>query len=83
MKKEYDLRSLKKREQAVKTDLEASKTPISIRLDAGLLAELKSEAYRLGIPYQTFISSILYRYATGELVDSQSPDLKKLLKSLR
>lgn len=82
MKKEYDLKSLKKREGTPKTSAEAAKTPISIRLDSLILAELKTEALRLGVPYQTLIGSILHRYATGELVDRQSPDLKKLLSSL-
>lgn len=80
MKKEYDLKSLKKRSAKAKTASEAAKTPISLRLDAIVIADLRSEAHRLGIPYQTLISSILHRYTTGELVDKQSPDLRKLLK---
>lgn len=80
MKKEYDLKSLKKRSTKAKTSTEAAKTPISLRLDAIVIADLRSEAYRLGIPYQTLISSVLHRYTTGELVDKQSPDLRKLLK---
>jgi predicted DNA binding CopG/RHH family protein len=80
MKKEYDLKSLKKRPVKAKTASEAAKTPISLRLDAIVIADLRSEAHRLGIPYQTLISSILHRYTTGELVDKQSPDLRKLLK---
>lgn len=70
MKKEYDLSKLKKRPPGkVKSDPEAAKTPISIRLDGAILAELRTEAERLGIPYQTFIGSILHRYANSELVD--------------
>ncbi|AGH94272.1 hypothetical protein [Pseudobdellovibrio exovorus] len=82
MKKEYDLKSLKKREGTPKVSADAAKTPISIRLESVVLSELKTEALRLGIPYQTLIGSILHRYATGELVDRHSPDLKKLLTGL-
>lgn len=80
MKKEYDLSKLQKRSGQVKTDPEATKTPISIRLDAAVLADLRTEAERLGIPYQTLIGSILHRYSHGELVDKKSVDLEKLLK---
>ena len=34
-----------------------------------MLAALKTEAERNGIPYQTYISSVLYRFAQGELID--------------
>ena len=82
MKKEYDLKKLKKRPGKVKVSADAAKLPISIRLDGAELAEIKSEAERMGIPYQTFISSILHRYVSGELVDRQSPDLKKLIQDV-
>ena len=82
MKKEYDLKKLKKRPGPVKVDKDAAKIPISIRLDGGELADLRTEAERLGLPYQTLISSILHRYVSGELVDRESPDLKKLLKDV-
>ncbi|PIR23399.1 MAG: hypothetical protein COV44_03095 [Deltaproteobacteria bacterium CG11_big_fil_rev_8_21_14_0_20_45_16] len=79
MKKEYELSKLKKRPGKIKVDPEASKTPISIRLDAEVLADLRSEAERLGIPYQTFIGSVLHRFTSGDLVDLKSVDLKELL----
>lgn len=82
MKKEYDLKKLKKRAGPVKTSPEAAKVPISIRLDGGELSELRTEADRLGIPYQTFIGSILHRYVSGELVDRAAPDLRKMLKAV-
>ncbi len=72
MKKEYDLSKLKRRPGKVKTDPEATKVPISIRLDGSVLAALKTEAERLGIPYQTFIGSLLHRYSTGELLDKKT-----------
>jgi predicted DNA binding CopG/RHH family protein len=72
MKKEYDLKSLKKRPGKVKTYNEAAKVAISIRLDAIVLNEIKNEADRLGLPYQTLINSVLHRFTTGQLVDAVS-----------
>ncbi len=73
MKKEYDLKSLKRRPVSkVKVDPDAAKVPISIRLDGGILAALKTEAERLGLPYQTLIGSLLHRYSTGELIDKET-----------
>lgn len=82
MKKEYDLKSLKKREAKPKVSVEAIKIPISLRLDSAVLVNLKTEAERLGLPYQTLIGSILHRYANGELIDKNSPELKKYLKGV-
>jgi len=79
MKKEYNLNKLKKRPGKIKVDPDAAKTPISIRLDGAILADLRSEAERLGIPYQTLISSILYRYSKGELVDPRAIDLSRIV----
>ncbi|HMN69516.1 MAG TPA: CopG family antitoxin [Bdellovibrionales bacterium] len=72
MKKEYDLRSMKRRPGKTKTYPEAAKIAINIRLDAILVSDLKDEAERMGIPYQTLINSILHRFATGQLVDKPS-----------
>lgn len=76
MKDNYDLNKLKKRPGKVKVDPEAAKTMISLRLDGDLIGELKREALRLGIPYQTLISSILHRFVTGELIDKK--EVKKV-----
>jgi predicted DNA binding CopG/RHH family protein len=81
MKKEYDLKKLKQRPGTPKADPEAVRVPISIRLDGSVLATLKTEAERLGIPYQTYIGSVLYRYAQGELIDRKTVDLLKRLKA--
>lgn len=79
MKKEYNLGKLRKRPGKVKIDPDAAKIPISIRLNGAVLADVRSEAERLGIPYQTLISSILHRYAIGELVDPKAIDLGRLV----
>jgi predicted DNA binding CopG/RHH family protein len=82
MKKEYDLKKLTKRPGKVKATEAAAKTPISIRIDGTDLSNIKTEADRLGIPYQTFIGSILHRYAKGELLDKKSAEFLKMLKDV-
>ena len=77
MKKEYDLKKLKKRPGKVKIDKDAVKVPVSVRLNGSVLAAIKTEAERLGIPYQTLIGSVLHRYASNELVDRRNLDLAK------
>ena len=81
MKKEYDLKKLKKRPEKVKVDVEATKIPTSIRLDAIVVADLRTEAERLGIPYQTLISSVLFRYVSGEFIDKHTFEVAKILKN--
>ena len=65
---------MKKKPGKVKVDREASRIMISLKMDANNLADIKTEAERLGMPYQTLINSILHRYAHGELIDKK--DLK-------
>ncbi len=80
MRKEYDFKRLRKRRGPASVVREAAKTPISIRLDGSVLADLRSEAARLGVPYQTFVQSILHRYTTGDLVDLKSVDLRRIVR---
>jgi predicted DNA binding CopG/RHH family protein len=77
MRKQYNLKKLKKRPSKVKVDPDAVKTPISLRLDAGLLLMLKTESERRGLPYQTFISSILHQFMNGELIERSTVELLK------
>jgi predicted DNA binding CopG/RHH family protein len=44
---------------------------INIRLSGTDLEALRVRALRLGMPYQTLISSVLHRYISGELSDEQ------------
>jgi predicted DNA binding CopG/RHH family protein len=81
MKKEYELKSLKKRKGKVKVDKDVAKIPISLRIDGSVLAGLKDEAGRLGLPYQTFISSILFQYYNGELVSKKTVKILEDLKA--
>ncbi|WP_413557649.1 hypothetical protein [Bdellovibrio sp. HCB209] len=72
MKKEYDLKKMRKRNSKVLTKEEVNKTLISVRLNTNDLIDIKTEAERLGIPYQTLIGSILHRFINGELIDRKS-----------
>ena len=72
MKKEYDLKKMKKRPGKTKVHKDAEKVAIHIRLDALVVDELKNEAQRLGLPYQTLINSVLHRFVNGDLVDKSS-----------
>ena len=69
MKREYDFSMAKKRSERTEVDSNAAKIPTSIRLDGSVLAWFKSEAERQGVPYQTLISGVLYRFANSELID--------------
>jgi predicted DNA binding CopG/RHH family protein len=80
MKKEYDLSKMKRRTNGIVLDPEDTKTAVSLRLSGGVLADIRAEAFRLGIPYQTFIGSILHRYVTGELLDKKELEAAKKRK---
>lgn len=78
MKDEYDLKNMKRREGKVKVlSEEEVKIPISLRLSPSDVSLLRDEADRLGIPYQTLISSIIHRFVTGELVDKRAAPINK------
>ncbi len=83
MKKEYNLRTLKKRPGKPKVSAEATKVAIGLRLDGSDLALLKSEAERLGIPYQTLLGSIIHQYVNGDLVEKKTVALLKELQAAR
>jgi predicted DNA binding CopG/RHH family protein len=74
MRDEYDFTKMKKRPGKVRVIPDASKVPLSIRLEAATLTKLRIEAERLGIPYQTLLNSVLHRYVTGELIDKRSAE---------
>ncbi len=54
------------------------KNRIALRLNNQTLESIKRKAQEEGLPYQTFISSILYKYVNDRLMDE-----KHILKSLR
>ncbi len=47
------------------------KKTITLRLNNNDLEKIKLEASKNGLPYQTFISSILHKYITNQLVDEK------------
>jgi predicted DNA binding CopG/RHH family protein len=80
MRKEYDLKKLKKREGKVREDRSATKVPVTLRLDGSDLSLLREEAERRGIPYQTLIGSILHQFLNGELIERRTVDILKKLE---
>jgi predicted DNA binding CopG/RHH family protein len=54
---------------------------VNIRIAENVLEELKRRSQREGLPYQTLISSILYKYVTDRLVDEDA--IRKSLRLLR
>jgi len=47
---------------------------INIRLSSKDLRALQTLALKEGIPYQTLVSSVLHKYADGQLVDKAAND---------
>ena len=47
------------------------KRAITLRINENDLERIKFEAEKEGIPYQTFITSILHKYTTHQLVDEK------------
>ena len=54
---------------------------ISLRMNGPNLYQLKQMARDEGLPYQTFISSILHKYITHQLIDIK--EAKKMLRLTR
>ncbi|MGD9487158.1 MAG: CopG family antitoxin [Calditrichaceae bacterium] len=76
---EYVKASKKTRQRVTKIISKANeKNRVTLRLSNQTLESIKRKAQEEGLPYQTFISSILYKYATDQLMDE-----KHILKSLR
>ena len=60
----------------------AAKTKtISLRINENVLRTLKRKAADEGLPYQTLISSVLYKFSTDRLVDANA--VKKAMASLK
>ncbi len=81
MKKEYDLKRLKRRPGKLRVDPSATTVPVSLRLDGSDLALLKSEAEKRGIPYQTLLGSILHQYLNGDLIEKKTVEMLKKIKA--
>jgi predicted DNA binding CopG/RHH family protein len=81
MRENYNLKTLKKRTGKIKIDQEASRIMVSLKIDANDLSDIKTEAERLGVPYQTLINSIIHRYISNELVDKRELKILNLVKA--
>ncbi len=45
---------------------------VNIRLSSGDLSDIQIRALQEGVPYQTLIASVLHKYVTGRLSDTNS-----------
>lgn len=71
--------SKKSQEKINRVILKANeKNRVTLRLNNQILELIKRKAREEGLPYQTFISSILHKYATDKLIEE-----KHILKSIR
>lgn len=71
--------SKKSQEKINRVILKANeKNRVTLRLNNQILELIKRKAQEEGLPYQTFISSILHKYATDKLIEE-----KHILKSIR
>ena len=67
MKSKYDFSQMK--ERPAKHDPNADRIQISLKINANDLSALKTEATRMGIPYQTLLNSVIHRFVEGEFID--------------
>ena len=74
--KKINGRTLKKpttREQArirrVAKEFVQNESKMNIRIAQSELAQIKDRARKEGLKYQTFVKSILHKYATGQLIE--------------
>jgi predicted DNA binding CopG/RHH family protein len=81
MKKEYDLKKLKKRPGKTPVDPDSSHIKVELTLDARDFAMLKTEAVELGIPFMTLISSIFHQYSRGDLIPKKTVEMLKKLRA--
>ncbi|GJM05372.1 MAG: hypothetical protein DHS20C09_13630 [marine bacterium B5-7] len=68
-------RSAKKKIEEHKAAAEATfkkDARINIRLSSRDLRSLQAKALMEGMPYQTFVSSVLHKYIDGQLVDKSA-----------
>ncbi len=60
----------------------ASKTKtISLRINEAVLENIKRKAADEGIPYQTLISSVLFKFSTDRLIDEAA--IRKAVEALK
>ena len=77
------VKNLKAYREAAKSQFEEMRKEarMNIRVSEHTLNALKELAYKEGLPYQSFVGSILHKYVTGQLVTRKL--LEELEKVLR
>lgn len=59
----------------------AKNSRLTIRISKELVLKIKELSADEGIPYQTYITSIMHKYVTGQLIDKKS--LKTVIKAMK
>lgn len=62
--------------------LASKEARINLRLQVDVLSYFQSLAEKQGIPYQTLINSVLYKMATGQLIDKGDEGLMQRLEKI-
>jgi predicted DNA binding CopG/RHH family protein len=62
-----DVENEKNRYQQIAIDQMSKKKAISIRLLENDIVRIKAKSLSQGLPYQTLISSLIYKYAKGKI----------------
>lgn len=70
LKKVSDSSHVKKAHQAVAEATFKKDARINIRISSKDLRALQTQALKAGIPYQTFVSSILHKFVDGQLIET-------------
>ena len=76
----------KKQESSIDFKSMAQKTKearINLRLQASVLKYFQDLSEKEGIPYQTLINSVLFKVASGQMVESKISDLAKKIEELK
>ncbi|MCY3750956.1 MAG: CopG family antitoxin [Gammaproteobacteria bacterium] len=69
LKRVQDVNQELSRHKAIAEATFKKDTRINIRLSSKDLRALKARALKEGIPYQTLVSSVLHKFADGQLVE--------------
>lgn len=66
-----DQNETKKLVAASKEYMKKKDSELHLRVNSQLLQKIKEFALQEGIPYQTFISSVLHKYVTAQLIEKK------------
>ncbi len=56
---------------------------VNIRLSSPDLMDIQAKAMEEGLPYQTFIASVLHKFVSGRLVEKRGPTRGKAVRAPR